>query len=538
MIAYIHWLRNELDSDRWSADPDQPCLLYKLYEHTQHYHLDTAIPLRLGLQYLQAQAAQSTPLPVTASQQLSWLLYYTHGLTRIQRTEGGKPTPSAENQALPFSPGRHTGPKAQFSPSLGRVVPSGGGLHPLEIYLALNETWGIPCGIYHYDCAHHRLDLLREGDFFQEIFACLPKEARQPCSAVLLTTVYIQKNHQKYTELSYNLQSLDAGIVLAQAHFVARCLGLSLQTHVNALDGPLHQLLGLNPEDENIYALATLTRPSSALSFLPPETPTRESNAPQSIQGTLLGNEAPQPFPLRPRSVLLQHLYRASLLDSLPESTPVSHEEKLERVAGEDYALPEPGEAHKQDIAQLLLHRHTGFNAIETQAISSEQLSGLLTPLRQPSQLSACDLWISCVVSRVTGLPAGVYRYQPHDHRLILIQNKHLFATLTRITTAKNIHPSFAPVNLFFGANYQRAQQLYGARALRLLGIEVGRMIQALSLSAMAYDLTSHTHLSFAVEGTRTFLLHNTDEDGIVLASMMIGRQRKSQAGLFEAIWY
>ncbi|MFP3415792.1 NADH oxidase, partial [Bacillus sp. SIMBA_074] len=48
--------------------------------------------------------------------------------------------------------------------SFRRFPPSGGALYPSELYVYLKMD-ELPAGIYHYDVAHHRLVLLREGDF-------------------------------------------------------------------------------------------------------------------------------------------------------------------------------------------------------------------------------------------------------------------------------------------------------------------------------------------------------------------------------------
>src|SRR5436190_6335269 len=80
-----------------------------------------------------------------------------------------------------------------------------------------------------------------------------------------LLTPCIQKNHQKYTDLSYCLQAVEAGIVAEQLRFTARCFALFSELHLRFLDSPLHDLLGLNPCEESIYAITILnTKPPAA----------------------------------------------------------------------------------------------------------------------------------------------------------------------------------------------------------------------------------------------------------------------------------
>ncbi len=45
-----------------------------------------------------------------------------------------------------------------------RRFPPSGALYPSELYAYL-KIEGLPAGVYHYDAAHHRLVLLREGNF-------------------------------------------------------------------------------------------------------------------------------------------------------------------------------------------------------------------------------------------------------------------------------------------------------------------------------------------------------------------------------------
>jgi len=56
--------------------------------------------------------------------------------------------------------------------SYRRFAPSGGGLYPNELYVYL-KIEDLPTGVYHYDVAHHRLVLLREGNYDSYIDSAL-----------------------------------------------------------------------------------------------------------------------------------------------------------------------------------------------------------------------------------------------------------------------------------------------------------------------------------------------------------------------------
>src|SRR5689334_9825692 len=103
--AYIQWMC-EAPFTGWNSDPTQPCLLYKIYRDVPRVLLDRRIPLHL------LSCAQTDP---TAEQKLAWLLYYTHGLTRVMRPAPGSllalPPAHCGNEELPSLPRTYSGPQ-------------------------------------------------------------------------------------------------------------------------------------------------------------------------------------------------------------------------------------------------------------------------------------------------------------------------------------------------------------------------------------------------------------------------------------------
>src|SRR2546430_9641846 len=49
-----------------------------------------------------------------------------------------------------------------FHRPLLRPVPSGGALFPCELYLLVGPGKAFPTGLYHYDAAHHALDIIQQ----------------------------------------------------------------------------------------------------------------------------------------------------------------------------------------------------------------------------------------------------------------------------------------------------------------------------------------------------------------------------------------
>ncbi len=543
--AYVDWLRTDFAQGRWSADPNQPCLLYKIYQGSEHVFLDGDIPLQLGKHFEADWGNILCVRQARPEQKLSWLLYFTHGLTRRVRPVAGKANSLGrkEQHALSLRSGHVTGPTAHFSPSLGRPVPSGGNLHPVEIYLAVNEDWGLQAGIYHYNSAHHSLDLLRAGNFLSTLAACLPSK-KCTSTAVVLLSISIQKNHQKYSYLSYLLQTLDTGIVLEQLHFVASRLQLSPSAQLCFLDRPLHALLGLHPTEELLYALLPLGQDQQVTLASP-----AGQVEPSKLAQVPFDFSPPVAYPIQPflpiqPDPLLQRLYAASLLDTLPGALPTSTNFPETSEGSTNLAevilpgtRPMPGE---QDLAQVLLRRHTSSQSIDTRALTIEQLAAIL---QSPGELDR-PLWrlfdchIYCVALRVSSLAPDVYMYSQERHTLKPLSTPSLLPLLIRLSVGSNIQPYVSPVLLFFCGNYQKSYSSYGERGLRLLGIEIGRMVQGIALRAAHCGLGTHVHVSTALDGIRTRLLRNNTEASLPLATLIIGHQRNAEENLFEMLWY
>src|SRR5579884_375318 len=84
-----------------------------------------------------------------------------------------------------------------------RPVPSGGALFPCEIYLFSSAGQHLPAGVYHYDVAHHALDILAQHDVMESVCSCLahPDATRPAC--ILAMSCFFWKDGFKYGDFSY-----------------------------------------------------------------------------------------------------------------------------------------------------------------------------------------------------------------------------------------------------------------------------------------------------------------------------------------------
>ena len=131
-----------------------------------------------------------------------------------------------------------------------RVVPSGGGLYPLDLYLLQLSDQPIGAGTYHYHVGHHALQRIaphcsRETVESTSIYPQIVGEA----GIVLVVVADMQRARVKYGERSYRLVLLEAGHVSQNLYLIATVLGIGVVALDGFYDDRVHALLdvdGLN----------------------------------------------------------------------------------------------------------------------------------------------------------------------------------------------------------------------------------------------------------------------------------------------------
>lgn len=173
---------------------------YKLYSLADKVELPTADPDNALEETIAARRSQRrfTGGAISA-EQLSRLLRFSYGRT----DDGG---------------GVHK-----------RAVASGGGLYPLEIYVAARKVGGLKPWLYHYDVEGHSLDVVRREDRWPALKECLAlQDMDDPdsCAAVLFITAIFGRSTIKYSDRAYRLILMEAGEVGHSLSLVATALGL------------------------------------------------------------------------------------------------------------------------------------------------------------------------------------------------------------------------------------------------------------------------------------------------------------------------
>lgn len=139
-----------------------------------------------------------------------------------------------------------------------RAAPSSGALFPTEIYPVVFNIRGAVAGVYHYDVQRHRLELLRAGDFRQEMFrAAVSQEMILHASMVLVLTGLFGRVHWKYVDRSYRYLLLEAGHLGQNLYLTATALGLGPCGIGAFFDDEVDRLLGIDGRDEvTVYLMA------------------------------------------------------------------------------------------------------------------------------------------------------------------------------------------------------------------------------------------------------------------------------------------
>jgi SagB-type dehydrogenase family enzyme len=105
-----------------------------------------------------------------------------------------------------------------------------------------------------------------------------------------------------------------------------------------------------------------------------------------------------------------------------------------------------------------------------------------------PSAGALYPLELTVVAGMVTDLPAGIYRYQPAGHRIVLIAQGDRRATLADAALGQSSVRK-APVVIAIAADHQKTTTKYGDRGVRYVHLEAGHAAQNLYLQATALGL-------------------------------------------------
>ncbi|MEF8775813.1 MAG: SagB/ThcOx family dehydrogenase, partial [Haloarculaceae archaeon] len=153
------------------------------------------------------------------------LCHYATGITKTLRRQG---------QDVPF-----------------RAAACTGKLYHVDCYLVTGDCGPAGPGVYHFDPHEDRFDVLREGDYRGVLAATTGGGTgvdQAPATVVLTSTWW--RNAWKYRARTFRHAFWDSGTILANLLATVHGLGFRAGVVGAFADGPIVDLLGLDPDEE------------------------------------------------------------------------------------------------------------------------------------------------------------------------------------------------------------------------------------------------------------------------------------------------
>lgn len=154
--------------------------------------------------------------------------------------------------------------------ALAKTSPSGGSLHPTEVYPLLLNAEGLSPGLYHYGVRDHALALLRplatEAARDLALRFTAGQEYFRSAQALFLLTSRFRRNFWKYQrhKKAYKVVLMDAAHLSQTFYLVCADLGLGAFFTAAVNDGDIEDELGLDGMEEGAVGVCGCGAPSAA----------------------------------------------------------------------------------------------------------------------------------------------------------------------------------------------------------------------------------------------------------------------------------
>ncbi|WML40856.1 SagB family peptide dehydrogenase [Neobacillus sp. OS1-2] len=485
-VHHLHFNTEKVAPPDWQVDWEDAPLPFKLYRDLPEIPLSADVPLTLAKGKVQTELGLK---------ELGHFLWYVYGISQYAHTaliEDNKKTADMSYAQL-----------------FRRFVPSGGALYPNELYVYV-KLKDAPVGIYHYDAAHHRLLLLREGNYDSYLSRSLGNsyDLSESFCTVFVTT-FFWKNFYKYNNFSYRLQGLDAGVLIGQALEVANAMGVSPQVCYQFLDKSINHLLGLSDQDESVYAVIPLSVNPNIY---------RADNQYTKLEGvsaTELCREVPllEPFSdNRSKRVIdypsIRKLNGASMFETTESIVKIKKESNVKHSLDSEIIFLPFAEHFSYDLASIFRERHSPDLDFIIGSVSLLQLSVLLKETFSFSYHSDLDDRQGGIENRVSlngcfynveGVPNGAYAYDKSAHALRRIARGDFREYLQNGLTMPNVNLFQVPLVLHVIGDREHLKKELGYRGYRIQQMEAGILLQRLLLVSCALGMGGHPLLGFDV---------------------------------------
>ncbi|MDM5155094.1 SagB family peptide dehydrogenase [Bacillus sp. DX1.1] len=479
----LHFNTEKVTPPNWEADWDDKPFSYKLYRGLPTIPLCPEIPLTLE----NLEASQKPDL-----REIGHFLWYVFGLTQCCQL-----TMSSDFIEQEIA----------FIQSYRRFAPSGGGLYPNELYMYLKIDH-LPTGVYHYDVAHHRLVLLREGNFDSYLARSLGDRCdTSVCFGLVFVSTMFWKNFFKYNNFSYRLQGLDAGVLIGQLQEVAKRFDFTSGVYFQFLDRAINHLLGLSAQEESAYAIIPLSVKHTTTWF---------HNGDDAMNKDISATELCQELPnihhdhyVRSRKIteypMLIQMNEASLFESTQSFQKIRRKQNM-NCDGQAMVLAK-GEKVSYDFAAACRKRYSPEMDFVNEKINRKQVTNLLHETMASfayqndldethKELTDC-VSLNVCLSGVEGIPDGAYSYDSANHMLRQIFLGDHRLSLQNGMTMHNVNLFQVPICLHVLGDKDHLKTTLGYRGYRIQQMAAGILVQKLLLVASSMGLGGHPLLGF-----------------------------------------
>ncbi|RKE17543.1 nitroreductase family protein [Streptomyces sp. TLI_171] len=431
-------------------------------------------------------------------------------------------------------------PHANFS----RGTASGGGLYPIGIHWVSGPSGPLTPGVHHYATPHHAMRRLLTGDVTPDVRAALGGLAAD-CDQFLVLTVKFWQNAFKYNSFAYHVVTMDIGALLETWRIWAAAQGLRLGAALWFDEERLGRLLGLEPDEEGVFAVV----------------PLRWAGGPDAAQSTEpTGAQVRAVDQERSRTVLsfdtVRRIHRATLDGAAERPAPGVLDAALDTAWARLRAASEPAEPVGEPIVlpaaeqpalgarAALRARRSSFGRFSGRPpMSAAQLAGVLAAAATAGRLTGCQegpdeyslTRLHVFVNHVADVPAGAYAYEPAERVLRPVRPGPHGWFLQRNYFLDNYNLEQAGAVILVSAPTPAVLDAVGDRGLRLVNAAVGASSQALYTAAPALGLACGVALGFdSVSYTEHLGLADGEE--LPLLIMMVGQEHRSPADFDHAI--
>ena len=140
-----------------------------------------------------------------------------------------------------------------------RAAPSAGATYPIEVCAVVNNVEGLAKGIYHYLIASHELELVREGDFRNEMSrAALGERMFKQANIIFALSAIFQRTQLRYRERAQRYILFEAGHIAQNTYLLATSMKLGACAIGAFHDDEFNRLLGLDGKNESVLYLIAL----------------------------------------------------------------------------------------------------------------------------------------------------------------------------------------------------------------------------------------------------------------------------------------